>query len=84
MTTERAEELVERVLPEAPWVTDMRRHFDEHGFYRPQDLHRLLGKPWQSVRIVDGRATLSGHCEVHHQQEPCSTCAAFERPLGSS
>ena len=42
-------------LPEAPWITEMRRHFAEHGFYRTEDLHRLLEKPGQSVVIVDGK-----------------------------
>ena len=49
-----------RAIPEAPWVTDMRRHFAEHGFYRRDDLDRLLGKPWQSGAIVDGKVVLRG------------------------
>lgn len=28
---------------EAAWITDMRRFFAEHGYYRPADLLRLLG-----------------------------------------
>jgi hypothetical protein len=48
-------------LAEAPWVTAMREHFAEHGFYRREDLERLLGKPGQSARIgSDGKAVLHG------------------------
>lgn len=36
---------------EAPWVTDMRRHFAEHGFYRQSDLNRLLGEPGTSAAL---------------------------------
>lgn len=49
-------------LPEAPWVTEMRRHFAEHGYYRQEDLERLLGKPGQSA-VIDpetGKIVLRG------------------------
>jgi hypothetical protein len=32
--------------PEAPWVTEMKKHFADTGSYRPEDLQRLLGPPW--------------------------------------
>lgn len=38
-------------IPEADWVKDMRAHFAAHGFYRQDDLDRLLGKPWQSAAL---------------------------------
>jgi hypothetical protein len=38
--------------PEASWVTDMRDHFNRHGFYRREDLERLLGKPGDSVQVT--------------------------------
>lgn len=48
-------------MPEAKWVTDMRRHKAETGQYRQADLDRLLGKPWESVRLdAEGRPYLAG------------------------
>lgn len=45
----------EMILPEAPWIADMRQHFAEHGYYRESDLARLLGNPWDSVTVDENR-----------------------------
>jgi hypothetical protein len=31
------------------WVQEMHAHYREHGFYRPEDLTRVLGDPTKSV-----------------------------------
>jgi hypothetical protein len=37
----------------------MRRHFQEHGFYRQEDLTRLLGEPGDSVTFdANGKPVL--------------------------
>lgn len=47
------------MMQEAQWVTDMRGHFAQHGFYRQSDLDRLLGKPWDSAVVgSDGKLVL--------------------------
>jgi hypothetical protein len=38
-----------RELPPADWVTAMIDHYHRHGWYRPEDLRRLLGDPNRSV-----------------------------------
>jgi hypothetical protein len=35
----------------AAWVTGMLEHFQSTGFYRSEDLHRLLGDPRESVEV---------------------------------
>jgi hypothetical protein len=35
----------------ATWVSGMRQHFQQTGYYRTEDLDRLLGDPRQSVEI---------------------------------
>jgi hypothetical protein len=35
----------------ASWVSGMRQHFQQTGYYRVEDLDRLLGDPRQSVEI---------------------------------
>lgn len=58
MTTKKAtkkklaskEQLPEKFLP-PQWVQDMHEYFREHGFYRAEDLHRVLGDPRESVHI---------------------------------
>lgn len=48
-------------IPEAQWVTDLRDHFAKHGFYRPADLERVVGKPGQSAGFdADGKVVLRG------------------------
>jgi hypothetical protein len=37
-------------LPE--WVSKMREHFREHGFYRPEDMDRVLGSPKTHVEVI--------------------------------
>ncbi|HEV8621126.1 MAG TPA: hypothetical protein VGQ79_08900 [Nitrospiraceae bacterium] len=41
---------VERLLP-PQWVQDMHKHFGENGFYRAEDLQRVLGDPRESVQV---------------------------------
>lgn len=36
---------------EPRWVTEMHEHFQRTGFYRPQDIQRVLGDPRESVEI---------------------------------
>jgi hypothetical protein len=43
--------------PEAPWVTEMRNHFQRTGRYRTEDLERLLGSPGASATL-DSRGQL--------------------------
>jgi hypothetical protein len=31
---------------------EMREHFQRHGFYRREDLNRLLGNPGDSVQVT--------------------------------
>jgi hypothetical protein len=33
------------------WVNEMHEHFRKHGFYRAQDLQRVLGDPRESVEL---------------------------------
>lgn len=37
------------LLPE--WVREMREHFQLHGWYRAQDLRRVLGDPLERVEV---------------------------------
>jgi len=46
----------------APWVSEMHRHFGTHGHFRATDLNRLLGNPGgftegQAVADFVGNAT---------------------------
>ena len=36
---------------EAPWVRQMREHFNKTGSYRAEDLYRLLGDPIKGVEL---------------------------------
>jgi hypothetical protein len=38
-----------RDKPEAEWAQKMKAFFAEHGYYRPEDLLRLLGDPNRAV-----------------------------------
>jgi len=38
-------------VPEADWVLRMREYYSRTGSYRPRDLQRLLGNPWDSAEI---------------------------------
>jgi hypothetical protein len=40
-----------RNLPPPAWIEEMRRFFQEHGYYRPEDLRRLLGDPTKGVTV---------------------------------
>lgn len=33
------------------WLEDMHKHFGEKGFYRTEDLQRVLGDPSEPVQI---------------------------------
>lgn len=37
--------------PLPQWVEEMHRYFRENGFYRTEDLQRVLGDPRESVHI---------------------------------
>jgi len=39
-------------VPPAPsvWLQEMQTHFQQHGFYRAEDLYRLLGHPGRSFK----------------------------------
>ena len=36
---------------EPEWIREMRRFYNEHGGYRPEDLRRLLGDPNKGVSL---------------------------------
>jgi hypothetical protein len=55
MTTEEIKERLAK-LPEAEWVTQMRRHYAQTGAYKPQDLRRLLGDPNQRAEMTADRS----------------------------
>lgn len=40
-----------RKSPPPQWVQEMHNHFRENGFYRTEDLHRVLGDPSESVHV---------------------------------
>lgn len=40
-----------RQLPPADWVREMQEHFQSTGYYRPEDLRRLLGDPNRAVEV---------------------------------
>ncbi|MDD5191835.1 MAG: hypothetical protein PHH54_04135 [Candidatus Nanoarchaeia archaeon] len=40
-------------LKEADWVREMREFYNENGFYRTEDLNRLLGDPIRGVTISE-------------------------------
>ena len=59
MTPEEIERRLAEI-PEAPWVREMREHYNREGYYRPEDLRRLLGDPCTGVEIGP-RASLAEH-----------------------
>lgn len=40
-----------RDMPLADWVIEMRGHYDEYGFYRAEDLRRVLGEQTRGVSV---------------------------------
>ena len=45
---------VQQQAPESPvplWVREMHEYFRRTGFYRPEDLQRVLGDPRESVQV---------------------------------
>lgn len=34
------------------WLVEMKGHFLVNGAYRPEDLQRVLGEPWDRVDIL--------------------------------
>jgi len=47
------EEMIRRLDQIGPpdWVREMREHFHRTGFYRPEDLRRLLGDATEPVEL---------------------------------
>ena len=41
----------EQPAAEAKWLAEMHEHFQRRGFYRAQDLQRVLGDPRTHVRV---------------------------------
>lgn len=37
--------------PEPGWVNEMHAHFHKTGYYRPQDLERVLGDPRRGMEV---------------------------------
>jgi hypothetical protein len=37
---------------EPEWISSMREHHNSTGSYRREDVHRLIGAPWERVDIV--------------------------------
>lgn len=48
----KAQELPPTGQPYPDWVRDMHGHFQAHGYYRPEDLQRVLGDPRDRVECV--------------------------------
>jgi hypothetical protein len=38
-------------LKDADWVSKMREHFAQSGFFRPEDVARVLGDPLQHADV---------------------------------
>ena len=38
-------------MPASEWVTDMHSHFRANGYYRGEDIQRVLGDPRECVQI---------------------------------
>jgi hypothetical protein len=49
----KLEEMLRRLEESEPsaWILEMREHFRRTGYYRPEDLHRLLGDPTDRVEL---------------------------------
>jgi hypothetical protein len=39
-------------VTESQWLHAMREHYAETGHYRPQDVRRVLGNPWDRVEVA--------------------------------
>ena len=48
-------EFADRTRNPADWVVQMRKYYEAHGFYRAQDLKRLLGDPCVGVSCDETR-----------------------------
>lgn len=48
-------------MPIPQWLKDMHEHYNEHGFYRPEDLERVLGDPTKGVSIPLDNEDISRH-----------------------
>jgi len=44
---------LDRATPAADWVMEMIAHYQKHGYYRREDLDRLLGDPTRSFSTLD-------------------------------
>ena len=43
--------VAERPASDPKWVAEMQDHFQRRGFYRAEDLERVLGDPRSHVRV---------------------------------
>lgn len=66
MTKKRARQVQQKESPkpvhveqEPAWVTDMHEHYRECGYYRTEDLERVLGDPRDSVAIQGDELVLT-------------------------
>jgi hypothetical protein len=60
----KLEEMLRRLEQSEPpqWVREMREHFHQTGYYRPEDLYRVLGDPTDRVELrPDGPHVVSSH-----------------------
>jgi len=39
-------------VTDAAVVADMQRFFHEHGFYRAEDVHRIMGDPSKGITVT--------------------------------
>lgn len=52
MTPIQLIEALEQAQEGADWVKEMHNHFRQNGFYRAEDLNRLLGDPRDHVALA--------------------------------
>jgi hypothetical protein len=48
---EAADHVMEQQAPDPKWVKEMHDHFQRRGFYRAEDLGRVLGDPRDHVQV---------------------------------
>jgi len=53
-------EEVKRKMVEPDWVREARAHYEKTGFFRPEDLFRLLGDPARGIS-PGSRGSIAGH-----------------------
>jgi len=47
------------------WVLEMREFYSKNGFYRPEDLRRLLGDPTRGVTFPPNKADAKKSLETY-------------------